>query len=432
MPETARDHTAAAGARGARPGRGVAALAALLAWAIAFGPTPARATYEEFRSLYIGKLEEDDETLLDHVLVHQPLEWREAWERSPGGFRSSQGCFTSGKWFLDHDLKVRVPMGDTTTLTIEIRNVSDDESTYDWTRFDLRFPISHHLGTVGLRLSPTFDKSRHDVALMWEHGRPDSGFSVQAVAGLEDVFNKFWSSRQVRVGDESEPYERHPYEPALRLGWIGNGTRATVGGKWQTPSIKFIDTHDPALRRRDHLWGVKHDASVAQRFGRNTAELGYESVQASTFEYWDFVPGDHHRYGRRTRGEAAYTRWLGEHGRLTMRFIYQERTQVWRPPVTNDALSVIDRMPVIEAGFRAPLDTYARVGLMRNRVTVVGIPWRPVYTEGTRLETRGYLALQFRFGKVLVQGIECIELNREPYDVAFIHDKGFLHFQTTF
>lgn len=431
MREPARQHPGAAGTRRARRlgWRVLVALALFLALAIR--ATPARASYEEFQTLYIGKLEEDDESLLDHLLVRQPMEWRDAWERSPGGFRSSQGCFTSGKWFLDHDLKVRVPMGDTSTLTIEIRDVSDDEASFDWTRFDLRFPVSH-LGTLGLRMSPTFDKSRHDVALMWEHGRPDSGFSVRAVMGLEDVFNKFWSSRQVRVGDESEPYERHPYEPELRLAWRSASTRATLGGKWQTPSIKRIETRDPALRRRDHLWGVKHDANVSQRFGRNTAEVGYESVQASSMEFWDVIPGNNHRYARRSRGEAAYTRWLGERGRVTARFVYQERTQVWRPPYANETLSVIDRMPMVEAGFRAPYDTYARVGLMRDRVTVLGIPWRPVYTEGTRLETRGYLALQFRFGKVLVEGIECIELNREPYDVAFIHDKGFVHFQTTF
>jgi len=411
------------------PRHGLVALAML--FALLVGAAPARASYEEFLTLNVGKLEEDDESLLDHVLVRQPREWRDAWEQSPSGFRSSQGCFTSGKWFLDHDLHVRVPMGDTSTLTIEMREVSDDEASYDWTRFDLRFPVSH-VGTLGLRLSPTFDKSRHDAALTWEHGRPDSGFTVRAVMGLEDVFNKFWSSRQVRVGDESEPYERHPYEPELRFGWRSASTRAALGGKWQTPSIKFIDTHDPALHRRVHLWGVKYDASLAQRFGAHTAEIGFESVQASQYQFWDVEPGDHHTYGRRSRGEAAYTRWIGEQGRVTLRYVYQQRTQVWRPPIANHLLDVIDRMPWAEAGFRTPANSYTRVGFMRDRVTVSGIPWQPVYTEGTRLETRAYVALQLRFGRVQVEGIECIELNREPYDVAFIHDKGFLHFQTTF
>jgi hypothetical protein len=33
---------------------------------------------------------------------------------------------------------------------------------------------------------------------------------------------------------------------------------------------------------------------------------------------------------------------------------------------------------------------------------------------------------------VSLQAIEGIELDHEPYDVWFIHDKGFLHLQTTF
>ena len=63
-------------------------------------------------------------------------------------------------------------------------------------------------------------------------------------------------------------------------------------------------------------------------------------------------------------------------------------------------------------------------------MTQVGQP--PAHTWGTRVETRAYLALQVRFGRVLVQGTECFELDKENYDVAFIHDKGFVHIQTTF
>jgi hypothetical protein len=394
-------------------------------------PPPARASYEEFLTLDVAKQEEDDENLLDHVLVRQPIEWLDAWERSGSGFRSSQGCFTSGQWYLAHDLKVRVPMGDTTFLVIDTREVSDDESVYSWTQFDVRFPI-HRLGLWGIRLRPTFDKSRHDVALLWDRGPSREGFTVQAAMGLEDAFNKFWSSRQVRVGDESEPYERHPYEPALRLGWNSAATRATAGGKWLTPSIKRIDAKDPSERRRVSLWGTKSDASLSQRIGDYTPEIQVEMLQASTYEYWEAVPGDHHVFRRRWRGEGALSRVIGEHGRLTLRYVYQERTQVWRPPIANNTLAVIDRMPMIEGAFQAPFHTYARVGFMRNRVTVTGLDRQPVSTEGTRLETRAFLGLQVRFGRVVLQGTECIELNREAYDVAFIHDKGFLHFQTTF
>ena len=394
-------------------------------------PRVAHASYEEFASLNLGREEEDDENLLDHVLVRPPIEWREEWEQATGAFRSSQGCFTSGQWYLDHDLKIRVPMGDTTYLALGIREVSDMESAYDWVQFDVRFPLPR-LGLWGVRARPTFDKSRQDVGLLWDGGRPGSALAVQAVMGLEDLFNKLWSLRQVRVGDESEPYERHPYEPALRMAWRGRGPRAELGGKWLTPSIKRIDASDPALRRREHLWGVKHDASLVQRFGTTTAELQFEQVQSASFAYWESVPGDHHVYQRRWRAEGALSRQVGAHGRLTARFFYQERTQVWRPPLANATLEIIDRMPMVEGAFQAPFQTYARVGCMRNRVTVAELGRLPVRTWGTRVETRVFLALQIRFGRVLLQGMECVELDREIYDVAFIHDKGFLHIQTTF
>jgi hypothetical protein len=96
----------------------------------------ARASYEEFSTLDVGREEEDDENLLDHVLVRPPAEWVDEWRAAKGGFRTSEGCFTAAQWYLDHELKLQVPMGDTTYLDLGIRDVSDDESTYGWTQFD--------------------------------------------------------------------------------------------------------------------------------------------------------------------------------------------------------------------------------------------------------------------------------------------------------
>ena len=42
------------------------------------------------------------------------------------------------------------------------------------------------------------------------------------------------------------------------------------------------------------------------------------------------------------------------------------------------------------------------------------------------------MGLRARFGKVSVEGIEGIELDQEPYQVVWHHDKGFLKLQTTF
>jgi hypothetical protein len=408
------------------PWQALVALAALLSVA-----PPTRASYEEFATLDILEQEEDDENLLDHVLVRQPVEWRDEWTRARGAFRSAQGCFTSGQWYLDHELRVRVPMGDTTRLDLEIRDVSDAESVYGWTQFDLRFPLPR-LGLWGVRVRPAFDKSRQDIGLLWDHGTPLHGLHVHLAMGLEDFFNKFWSMRQVRVGDESEPYVRHPFEPALRIGWRTDRTRLELGGKWLTPSEKRIETQDPALRRREDLWGVKGDASVSQRIGSTTAEVVFETAQAQSEEHWDVFNGDHHFFRRRWRVDGALTQPLGASGRLTARFIYQERTEVLRPPLAAASLDVIDRMPMLEAAGPLPFDFFGRAGFMRSRVTTVQHGILPHWTWGTRVETRAFVALQRQFGRVTIQGVECVELDREAYDVAFIHDKGFLQLQVMF
>ena len=56
----------------------------------------------------------------------------------------------------------------------------------------------------------------------------------------------------------------------------------------------------------------------------------------------------------------------------------------------------------------------------------------PVEPTGTRYEDRAFFSLQKLFGRVRLQGIEGIELDKEPYPVTFHHDKGFLQLQTTF
>ena len=389
----------------------------------------ARASYEEFSTLDVMREEEDDENLLDHVLVAPPRDWEREWELATRGFRSNQGCFTAAAWYLDNELKLKVPMGDTTYLDLGIREVSDDESFYGWTQFDLRFPIAH-AGLWGWRFRPTFDKSRQDMGFLWDHGTAATPLQIKAVMGMEDIFNKFWALRQTRVGLDSEPYLKHPYEPALTVIWRGRGPRFETNVKWLTPSSKQFVTIDPTQRRIEDLWGVKNDASLEQRFGKYIGKLDYEMVQASRFAYWEQQSGDHHVYCRRWRGEGSLMRPMGEHGSLTLRYFYQERTQVWRPPISDVTLGVIDRMPMIEGAFRAKWNLGMKVGGMRNRVTVAG--QTPESTYGTRVETRAFFSLQKQFGRVRIQGTECIELDKEPYPVTFHHDKGFVHIQTTF
>ena len=58
----------------------------------------------------------------------------------------------------------------------------------------------------------------------------------------------------------------------------------------------------------------------------------------------------------------------------------------------------------------------------------VGVP----FSWGTRNESRAYVGVSARFGRVRLDGVEGIELDPEGYEVWFVHDKAFLQFQTTF
>ena len=405
----------------------------LAAWLIAVClllPARARASYEEFSSLTVGKTEEDDEYLFDLELVRSPFYWHDEYDQASNAFRSSQGCFTAGQWHIDNQLKFEVPLGDTARFKLDYLDYADMESVYGWTRLEARFPIAH-IGRLGFRYSPNFEKSRQDMGLLWEHGNVRSPLEVQAVFTLEDVFNNFWAQRQVKVGGQAEPYVRHPYEPALRLTWRGGGPKISVNAKWLTPSTKQFQTTDPALRRTEKLWGAKGDGVISQRIGRTTIEGQFETVQASSYAYWEQQTGDHHLYGRRWRAKGSLIQDFGRDAHVAVRYFYMDRIQVWRPPTADATLSVIDRCVMLDSWFKAPWGLGARLGIMRDRVTVSenGIPTE---TEGTRYEDRAIISLHKQFGRVRLQGIEGIELDKEPYPVTFHHDKGQIQLQTTF
>jgi hypothetical protein len=55
-----------------------------------------------------------------------------------------------------------------------------------------------------------------------------------------------------------------------------------------------------------------------------------------------------------------------------------------------------------------------------------------VESQGSRKESRAFIGLEAHFGNVTLSGVEGIELDTEPYEVWFVHDKGFLQLQATF
>ena len=189
--------------------------AATLAPAGPLGVQPARAGTEEFSTFDVTTEEGDDESLLDHVLLRPPHAWRDEWEHAPQAIRTSQGCLTSGQWFIDTDLKLRAPLGTRARMGLDLRQSESDLASYNYLDFSFQFPTGW--GTPGFMFRPLYDKSRQDFGVTWDVGTDTSAVQVNAAFTFEDTFNNLWAFRQTRVGGLSEPYLQRPYEPGLRF-----------------------------------------------------------------------------------------------------------------------------------------------------------------------------------------------------------------------
>lgn len=406
-------------------------LARLLALLLALAPRAARADVTQFASFDLERQEQDDENMLDVFLARLPDAWRRDWEQAPGGFRSSQGCLTAGQWYLVHELKTRAALGDTARFEVSLLQVHDHESIHESLHLDARFP-TRRFGVLGLRFRPDFDKSQQDFALLWDLGGPTRAHELQLTFTFEDLFNSFWEFRQSQVGGESQPYVRHPFEPALRHVWRGAHHRLETNARWLTPLEQQRFDAAGALVQSHTLWGAEAGSQLLLHAGPWSGELALDGKQARSTDLVLGTPLDGRVFRRRWAVEAALRRefsrtWSGE-----LRWIHREREQSWRPPAGEGRFHAVDRMPVIEAAWQAHPDARFRFGVMRGDIDVTGADSGPASGYGTRLENRAFVGLQVRFGRLVVQGIEGIELDAEPYEVSFHHDKGFIQLQTTF
>ncbi len=406
-------------------------LAAALSLLVLLAPV-ARASVEEFSTFDLAPLEQDDENFLDHWLTRVPLRWDDEYRAATGAFRTSQGCYTSGEWFMKNDFKVRAALGRKTYLDLVYTRMDDDVATWEWMRFDFRF-ATDHTGTFGFRFQPSHDKSQHDFALLWDGGVPNGPLEVNATFTLEDAFNSLWEFRQARVGESYSPYRAHPVEPALRIASHGAHHRFELNGKWLTPLRQdHLQDPDTTLNGTHTLWGSKGSMLASVDVGRWTLEGRFEDEQVRSSHTRPSLAGDDRRLQRRWQAEAALQRSLGGTWRSELRWAYQDRMEDWRPPPTLANMRALDRGLAFEISGQPREDWHLRVGYLHDRILIAEHGTVPAFTWGTRKESRAYIGLEALFGRVRVQGIEGIELDQEPYDVTWHHDKGFLQLQTTF
>jgi len=397
---------------------------------------PVHAGTEEFSTFGVEAQEEDDESLIDHILTRTPRGWDDEWERSPQALRTAQGCLTSGQWYTNTDLKLRAPLGERAFFGLDLEQREDDRTNYQFLDFSFHFPT--RFGTAGAMFRPFHDKSRQDFALMWDLGSDSTAYQLRLTAGLEDLFNNFWEFRQSRSGANVEPYVRHPWEPGMRLVIRQPRIRAEVGGHYLTPSTKrLINSYaDESVNRIRTLWGALGWAAVdARALGLEWELRGTNHQAASTDAAALQLEPDGRDYRRQWTLESAVRRRLASRMSGEARWLYQQRTARHAPPVGPRTFDAVDRVVQLEALWSATHAIAVRFGGMHDRITVVddgGNVYAGFVGYGTRTESRLYLGLMARFGRVRLQGLEGIELDHEPYEVAGVHDKGFLQLQTTF
>ena len=394
-----------------------ATLAACVILAVLGNPIPSHAGVEEFSTFSVEAQENDDESLLDHMLARTPLAWRDEWERSPLALRSAQGCLTSGEWANKTDFKLRTAIGRRAWFGVEFRQNENDRVQYEYTEFSFHVPT--RLGTAGWMFRPSRDKSNQDMALMWDLGADTSAFQVRGVFGLEDVFNNFWEFRQVTTGGRAEPYLRHPWEPGLLVVVRRPRVRAELGGRYLTPSTKRV------LDQVRSLWGTLAWASVEARALGIEWEVQSLNHQASSTEHpIDLPQPDGRDFRRQWSVEAAARRRIASRLTAEARWLYQARTQFHAPPVDPPRFEAVDRVLQVEAAWSATPSLLVRLGGLYDRISIRNSAVSAPLSYGPRTESRAYVAAMARF--------EGLELDHEPYEVWAVHDKGFLQLQATF
>jgi hypothetical protein len=287
------------------------------------------------------------------------------------------------------------------------------------------------VGTLGVMFRPFYDKSRQDFAVTWETGADTSRNQLRLVYGLEDLFNNLWVWRQTRVGESGQPYERHPWEPAFKAALRHERWRVETEGRWLTLARKRLDATATGTARTQTLWGTWAAADLEARTLGVIWLARAEDRQARGTERPEVDTGSGRCTRRMWRTELGLRREAWRDVSVEARWIYIDRMQSQRAPLPALAFHALDRLVQLEARWAPRADLAVHAGGLFDRVRVDRDDDAGPF-HGARNESRAYVGLALRFGRLSVTGTEGIELDPERYEVWHHHDKGSLQLQTTF
>ncbi len=404
----------------------------LLLLAALAAAVPARASIEQFSTFDVLAPEVDDENAIDYLLMRPTDNWRDEWDTSPAALRTDQGCMTSAIWYQANEFKARSPMGGRAWLDFGFVQHTDPEGSYQWLQFDFLHAVGN-AGAAGFRFRPSYDKSQQDFAALWTSGDGRSPLQARFTFSVEDMFDELWTFHQIAVGDQHyEIYRVHPFEPSFELVWRGERHRIEIADAWLMPMRQDIVDPSPAVSGTRSLRGDRGRVLAERALGSWTLLSRFESTSARSTRSNLVDPGDGRNDRRQWSAEGGLRRVLGPRLTAEARYVYQVRAEDWRPPVASASFHALDRIGQGELAWQVRGEWRLRFGLLYDRIGIARTGEVPGFTYGSRKESRGYIGIQARLGRVRLQAMEGIELDSEPYKVTFHHDKGFLHLQTTF
>jgi len=391
---------------------------------------PACAAVEEFSSFDAAAMEVDDENFLDHYVSRMPASWQDEWDRAPTAFRTSEGCLTAATWHQWNELKGRATMGPSWWLDVSYLQTTDPQATYEWLRLD--FTRATSFGSAAVRFQPAYDKSQQDLALFAQIGDATRPLEIRGTFTFVDALNSFWEFRQALVGDHSEPYRAHPFQPELSVVSRGEHRRIEAYGKWLTPSRKQIEDPDPALSGRSSIWGSHAWIDARQDVARWTLLARFDDEQVLSAQELGGSPGDGRNFRRIWTAEGGLRHPLGWRLTAEGRYLYGDRAEDWSPPVAEATFRGLDRMGVFQLDWTARSGTILRTGLLYDRIGIARAGDVPDFSYGSRKAARAIIGFEARLGSIHVKATEGIQLDHKPYPVTFHHDKAYVQLQTAF
>jgi hypothetical protein len=180
------------------------------------------------------------------------------------------------------------------------------------------------------------------------------------------------------------------------------------------------------------LWGTLSYASIeVDALGFGWEARGLDKQAESTDSPLGSASGSNENFRRLWSVELAIRRALGLRLSAEAHWIYQDRSQEYGPPIGPGHFRGIDRLVTLDAMYQIYPRVFVRFGGLYDRIGISRAGNVP-FGYGSRRESRAYLGLMARFGRVSMSASEGFELDTEPYQVFGIHDKATLQLQATF